>query len=60
MLFYIERRLGIEKINYNYLSKVSDIIFRSENMSLVIMGPTRGIKNTELKEWIAKFDIIKE
>lgn len=50
-LLTIEERIEANrKINYHRLRGVSDIIFRMENMSLIVMGPTKRITKKRLIE----------
>lgn len=50
-LLTIEERIDVNKsINYYRLREISDVLFRAENMSLIVMGPTSGITKKELEE----------
>ena len=52
-LLTIEERIKEnEKINVHRLREVSNIIFKKENTSLIVMGPTKGLTKKVLKYWL--------
>ena len=52
-LLTIEERIKEnEKIDYYRLREVSNVIFRNENISLIVMGDTKGFTKKLLKEWL--------
>jgi predicted Zn-dependent peptidase len=52
-LLTIEERIKEnEKIDYYRLKEASNVIFRNENISLIVMGDTKGLTKKVLKDWL--------
>ena len=41
-----------KKIDYYRLREVSNVIFRNQNISLIVMGDAKGLTRQRLKEWL--------
>lgn len=41
-----------KKIDYYRLREVSNVIFRNQNISLIVMGDAKGLTKQRLKEWL--------
>lgn len=47
-----ERIKENEKIDYYRLREVSNVIFKNKNISLIVMGDTKGLSKKLLKDWL--------
>ncbi len=47
-----ERIKENEKIEYYRLREVSNVIFKNKNISLIVMGDTKGLSKKLLKDWL--------
>ncbi len=43
-----------ERIDFQRMREISEMIFRKENMSLIVIGPTKGITEKQIKRTIVK------
>ena len=49
-----DRIMANERIDFQRMREISEMIFRKENMSLIVIGPTKGITENKLRETIVK------
>ena len=45
-----DRIMANERIDFQRMREISEMIFRKENMSLIVIGPTKGITENKLRE----------
>ena len=50
MLTIEDRIMANEKIDFQRMRELSEMIFRKENMSLIAIGPAKGIMENKLRE----------
>lgn len=52
-----DRIMANERIDFQRMREISEMIFRKENMSLIVIGPTKGITENKLRELLyGKYD----
>ena len=47
---YHGRIMANERNDFQRMREISEMIFRKENMSLIVIGPTKGITENKLRE----------
>lgn len=45
-----DRIMANERIDFQRMREISEMIFRKENMSLIVIGPTKGITENKSRE----------
>ena len=52
-----DRIMANERIDFQRMREISEMIFRKENMPLIVIGPTKGITENKLRELLyGKYD----